>query len=113
MKWLDEVGAMSAMRFAGQPCVTARMGAINFRRSVPVGDTVLIEAYVYDAGSTSIHVSLTVSHEDPLTGQAEPVTETTAVYVAVDEDGEPVSVPDLTVKTDEGQQLRTQVHASH
>jgi len=106
MKWLDEVGAMSAIRFAGRDCVTARMDQINFRRPIPVGDTTVIESYVYDAGETSIRVRLRAARENPRTGEQERTTESYAVYVAIDEDLRPVEVPDLSVRTRRGQRLR-------
>jgi len=46
MKWMDQLGAMAAMRFAGRACVTARFDQINFKRPVDVGDITVIEAYV-------------------------------------------------------------------
>ncbi len=106
MKWLDEVGAMAAMRFSGETCVTARMGAIDFGHPVPVGDTVLIDAYVFDAGETSVHVHLTSYHEDPRTGETTETSWTTTTYVAVDADGDPTSVPTLTVDSERGEELR-------
>jgi acyl-CoA hydrolase len=106
MKWLDEVGAMSAIRFAGRDCVTARMDQVNFRRPIPVGDTTVIESYVYDAGETSIRVRLRAARENPRTGEQERTTESYAVYVAIDEDLTPVGVPDLSVRTRRGQRLR-------
>ncbi|MEF8975483.1 MAG: hotdog domain-containing protein, partial [Halapricum sp.] len=30
MKFMDEIGAMSAMRFAGEPCVTASVEGLDF-----------------------------------------------------------------------------------
>ncbi|GAB7118634.1 hypothetical protein JCM9743_10960 [Natrinema sp. JCM 9743] len=45
MKWLDEVSAMSAMRFAGETCVTARVNELDFERPIRIGDTALVEAY--------------------------------------------------------------------
>lgn len=106
MQWLDEVGAMSAMRFAGATCVTARMGAINFQQPVPTGDIVRIETYVYDAGETSVKVWLIADKEDPRTGERASITRTQAVYVALDEDGAPTSVPELTIETEEEETLR-------
>lgn len=107
MKWLDEVGAMAAMRFAGATCVTAHMGGIDFERPVPTGDIVLIDAYVYDAGETSVHVHLTADREDPRTGDRAPLTRSQAVYVAVNEAGDPTTVPELQVETDEERRLQT------
>lgn len=106
MKWMDEIGAMSAMRFAGENCVTARMDQLNFTRPIPVGDTALIETYVYDAGRTSIRVRITADREDPRTGERERTTESYAVYVAIDEERNPTPVPELTTRTDEGERLR-------
>ena len=65
LKWMDEVGAMSAMRFAGQACVTARIEQVNFERPIPAGQVALIESYVYDAGRTSVRVRLQAFREDP------------------------------------------------
>ncbi|ELZ35051.1 acyl-CoA hydrolase [Halogeometricum pallidum JCM 14848] len=105
MKWMDEVGAMSAMRFAGETCVTARMESVNFHRPIPRGDAALIESYVYAAGRTSVKVRLRVFREDPLTGDTELTTESYFVYVAVDEDGEPTEVPELETNTEYGREL--------
>lgn len=105
LKWMDEAGAMSAMRFSGESCVTARINQLNFRRPVHVGDTALIEAYVYRAGETSVDVRLQAYRENPRTGERDPTTESYFVYVAIDAAGEPTPVPDLTVSTDRGEEL--------
>ncbi|ELZ02887.1 thioesterase superfamily protein [Natrialba chahannaoensis JCM 10990] len=106
MKWLDEVSAMSAMRFAGETCVTARVNELDFERPIQIGDTAVVEAYVYDAGRTSVHVALQAWREEPRTGEIEKTTESSFTFVAIDEDNAPVPVPDLTVDSDEGRQLR-------
>ncbi len=106
MKWMDVVGALSAMRFAGHTCVTARMDQVNFVRPIPRGDTALIEAYVYDAGRTSVRVRLKAFREDPMSGERELTTESYFVYVAIDDQNKPVPVPELTTSTDEGTRLR-------
>jgi acyl-CoA hydrolase len=106
VKWMDEVGALSAMRFAGESCVTASIDQVNFERPIPVGDTVVIESYVYAAGRTSVRVRLQAWREDPLSGDRERTTGSCFVYVAVDEDGDPVPVPELTVEGEESERLR-------
>lgn len=105
MKWMDEIGAMSAMRFAGESCVTAAMDGLEFSRPIPVGDTALVEAYVYDAGRTSVDVRVRAAREEPRTGETERTTDAHFVFVAV-RDGEPVPVPDLIVESEEGERLR-------
>jgi len=106
LKWMDEVGAMAAMRFAGRDCVTARMDQVDFVQPIPVGETALVEAYVYETGRSSVRVRLRVFREDPRSGERELTTESYSVYVAIDDDRDPVEVPPLTVATDEGHRLR-------
>ncbi|MEM4780181.1 MAG: acyl-CoA thioesterase [Halalkalicoccus sp.] len=106
LKWMDEVGAMSAMRFAGESCVTARINQVDFERPVRVGDSALIEAYVYAAGETSVRVRLRAFREDLRTGEREKTTESYFVYVAIDEGRRPTPVPELTVESERGERLR-------
>ncbi|MFB6254260.1 MAG: acyl-CoA thioesterase [Halobacteriaceae archaeon] len=106
MKWMDIVGAMSAMRFAGETCVTARMSQVNFERPIPVGNTALIEAYVYRAGETSVRVRLKAHKEDPRSGETVQTTESYFVYVAIDENRQPTPVPELSIETDQEETLQ-------
>jgi len=110
-KWMDEIGAMSAMRFAGETCVTASIDELNFELPIPLGDVALVEAYVYDAGETSVRVRVRASREDPRTGEAERTTASCFTFVAVDEDGRPVPVPDLSIETAEERELRAQARS--
>ena len=106
VKWMDEVGAMSAMRHAGRNCVTAYINKLDFSRPIPQGNTCVIESYAYATGRTSIRVRLRVFNEDPRTGDREQTTDSYFVFVAVDEDLSPTAVSDLTVETDRCRELR-------
>ncbi|MFT4880702.1 MAG: acyl-CoA hydrolase [Natronomonas sp.] len=106
MKWLDEVGAMSAMRAADNPCVTANVDQLSFEAGVPTGDTVVIEAYVFETGQTSLQVRLKAFQEDPETGERERTTASYFTFVAVDEDGRPTAVPEVTANSERCQRLR-------
>jgi acyl-CoA hydrolase len=105
-KWMDEVGAMSAMCFAGQTCVTASIDQIDFERPIPVGETTVIRSYVYAAGRTSVKVKLEAYREDPRSGERQKTTESYFVFVAVDEDGKPQPVPELTTETERAEMLQ-------
>ncbi len=106
VKWMDEVGAMSAMRHAGESCVTAHISSLNFTRPIPQGDTCVIESYAYETGRTSIRVRMRVYRENPRTGDREQTTDAYFVFVAVDEHQSPVAVPDLTVESERCRELR-------
>ncbi|MFC6716115.1 acyl-CoA thioesterase [Natrialbaceae archaeon GCM10025810] len=106
MKWLDEVGAMSAMRFAAETCVTARVNELDFERPIRIGDVALVESYVYAAGTSSVRVALRAWRENPRTGDTEKTTESSFTFVAIDDDGRPVPVPVLRVDSEEGERLR-------
>ena len=105
LKWMDEAGGMSAVRFAGETCVTAHMDEVNFKQPVPVGETAFIDAYVYDAGRTSVRVRAKVYREDLKSGHRELTTNCYMVFVAIDEQNTPVRVPDLTVSSEVGERL--------
>jgi acyl-CoA hydrolase len=111
LKWMDEIGAMSAMRFAGASCVTAHINQVDFERPVQVGDIALIKAYVYEAGRSSIKVRLQAFREDLRTGEAEKTTESYFVYVAIDEDRTPIPVPELTIGSERGERLREEARS--
>ncbi|MFB6228412.1 MAG: acyl-CoA thioesterase [Halobacteriales archaeon] len=105
-KWMDEVGAMSAMRHAGETCVTARINRLDFERPIPRGDVCVIESYAYATGGTSIRVRLRAFREGPRTGERERTTDSYFVFVAVDEEMQPTSVPELEVGSDRCRELR-------
>ena len=107
MKWMDEVGAMSAMRFAGETCVTAGVDDLSFLRPIPVGDTTLIVREASNGGEfierardeTGIYIRT-------ITGETEATTDSCFTFVAIDEDGKPTAVPELQVETEEGERLQ-------
>lgn len=106
LKWMDEVGAMAAMRFAGENCVTAHINQVNFERPIEVGDTAFIRGYVYDAGRTSVRVRIEAFRENPRTGEREKTTESYFVYVAIDADRTPTPVPELELATEHEEELQ-------
>lgn len=106
VKWMDEIGAMSAMRHAGETCVTARIHGLDFERPIPQGDICVIEAYAYEAGRTSVRVRLRAFREDPRTGEREQTTDSYFVFVSVDAENRPTPVPDLEIGSKQCERLR-------
>lgn len=113
LKWMDEAGAMSAMRFAGNQCVTAHIHNVDFEKPIEVGEIILTESYVYQAGETSVHTRVRAHRENPQTSEVNQTTESHFVFVAIDEDQKPVSVPDLTVATEEGKELQEEAEINY
>lgn len=107
VKWMDEIGAMSAMRHAGETCVTARIDRLDFERPIPQGNTCVIESYVYAVGTTSMRVRLRAYREAPRTGDRQRTTDSYFVFVAVDDSGTPTPVPALDVETERDRRLQT------
>ena len=106
VKWMDEVGAMSAMRLAGETCVTARINSLSFERPIPRGDVCVVESYAYATGETSVRVRLRAYRESPRTGEREQTTDSYFVFVAVDDDMNPTTVPELTVEGERCRELK-------
>ena len=106
VKWMDETGAMSAMRHAGESCVTVHIDDINFEKPIPQGDTCFIESYAYTTGRTSIRVRIQVYRENPRTGEREQTTDSRFVFVAIDESNSPIEVSELAVESDRCRELR-------
>lgn len=106
MRWMDEIGALCAMRHAGETCVTASVNDLDFRRPIPQGDTCVIVGYAYATGRTSIRVRLRAFHEDPRTGEREQTSDSYFVFVATDGDGSPTPVPELEVGSERCERLR-------
>lgn len=110
-KWMDEVGAMSAMRLAGATCVTARIDRLDFERPIPRGDICVIESYAYATGRTSVRVRLRAFREAPRTGEREQTTDSYFVFVAVDEEMNPTEVGELTVAGERCERLQEEALA--
>jgi acyl-CoA hydrolase len=103
---MDETAAMSAMRLAGEPCVTARVDGLDFLRPIPRGDIAVIESWAYRAGETSVDVRVRVDREHPHSGERELTSESSFRFVAITAEGKPTPVPELTIDTDEDEALR-------
>jgi acyl-CoA hydrolase len=105
LHWMDICGAISAMRFASQQCVTASMDHVDFIAPIDTGEIAVIQAYVFNTGQTSVDVKVDVHSENPRTGKQQDTTTSFLSYVAIDEAGQPTPVPDLACETEAEAQL--------
>ncbi len=105
MKLVDEAGALACMRHAQRRVVTVAIDSFVFRHPIKIGDLVILDAEVAFAGRTSLEAEVQVRAENPITGQQIHTNTAYLVYVALDDDGKPTSVPALTAET-EGEERR-------
>ena len=101
MKLVDEAGALVCMRHAQRKVVTVAIDSMVFRQPIRIGDLVIINAEVSYVGRTSMEAEVIVSAENPITGERTHTNTAYLVYVALDDDGRPTSVPPLKVETED------------
>lgn len=95
LEWIDKAGYACAVGWSGRYCVTAYVGNVRFTRPVAVGDLVEATARLVHTGRSSLHILVAVHSGPPGGGALAPATECLMVFVAVDDDGRPVPVPEL------------------
>jgi uncharacterized protein (TIGR00369 family) len=104
MKMVDEAGALCAIRHAQRPAVTVAIDSMVFHFPVKVGDVLRLIARLNHVGRTSMEVGIEVISENPISGKRIRTNSANAVYVALGDDGKPVEVPRLELKTEEERQ---------
>ncbi len=103
MSMVDEAGGVAAARHVGRPVVTVAIDSMAFYSPVYVGNLVVLKASLNYVGRTSMEVGVRVEAEDVLTGQVTHTNSAYLVYVALDENLQPVEVPALVAETPEEQ----------
>lgn len=101
MKLCDEAGGMAATKHARRPAVTVTVDSMNFHSPVNIGNLMTVRAEVTWVGRTSMETRVVVTAENVITGAVTHTNTAYFVYVALDENGRPVSVPPLILETDE------------
>jgi acyl-CoA hydrolase len=97
---MDRAASISARRHSRRIVVTAAVNHVAFNRVIPLGSVVTVEAKVSRAFKTSMEVFLDVWTEDRESGEKTKANEAIYTFVAVDETGKPVKIPELIPETD-------------
>ena len=97
---MDRAASIAAGRHCRQIVVTASVNHVAFNRSIPLGSVVTIEAKVSRAFTSSMEIFLDVWIEDRVSGIRTKANEAIYTFVAVDERGNPTSVPSIEPQTD-------------
>ncbi len=101
MNWMDIASAISAHRHCRRIVVTAAVNNVSFQHPIKLGDVVTIEAKVSRAFNSSMEVYMEVFVEHATTGVRTRCNEAIYTFVAVDQLGSPINVPDLVPETEE------------
>ena len=101
MKLVDEAGALACMRHAQCKVVTVAIDSMVFRQPIRIGDLIILNAEVSYAGRTSMEAEVQVQAENPLTGERTHTNTAYLVYVALNDEGKPTSVPPLQAENDD------------
>lgn len=97
---MDRACSIAARRHSRRIVVTASVNHVAFTKAVPVGSVVTVEAQVSRAFKSSMEVYVDVWIEDRESGEKARVNEGIYTFVAVDETGSPVPVPQINPETE-------------
>jgi len=97
---MDRAASIAARRHSRRIVVTASVNHVAFNRAVPLGSVVTVEAKVSRAFKTSMEIYIDVWMEDRESGARTKANEAIYTFVAVDETGRPVKIPELTPETE-------------
>lgn len=96
---MDRAASISASRHCRHIVVTASVNHVAFSKPIPLGAVVTIEAKVSRAFNTSMEVFIDVWIEDRASGEPTKANEGIYTFVAVDDSGKPVLVPEVLPET--------------
>jgi len=96
---MDRAASIAARRHSRRIVVTASVNHVAFNKAVPLGSVVTVEAKVSRAFKTSMEVFIDVWIDDRESGEKSKANEGIYTFVAVDESGSPVSVPEIEPQT--------------
>lgn len=97
---MDRAASIAARRHSRRIVVTASVNHVAFSKAVPLGSVVTVEAKVSRAFKTSMEVFIDVWIEDRESGERSKANEAIYTFVAVNDTGRPVSVPEVLPQTD-------------
>jgi acyl-CoA hydrolase len=104
LHWMDICAAMSAHRHCKRVVVTASVNNVSFNMPIRLGSIITLQAKVSRAFSTSMEMFIDVWVEDPVTGEKKKSNEAIYTFVAVDQHGSPLPVPEIIPETEEEKQ---------
>ena len=103
MAWIDVCAGIAAARHARRVAVTVSMDDLHFRAPIYLGEVAILKAQVNRSWHTSMEVGVKVEAENTLTGERRHCSSAYLTFVALDEHGRRVAIPELTPESEDEQ----------
>ncbi|MCK5103431.1 MAG: acyl-CoA thioesterase [Cyclobacteriaceae bacterium] len=105
MYWMDIAAGISALKHSNSMAVTASVDNISFRHPIEMGCVITLEAKVTRAFKSSMEVYIKVTAEN-ISKKTKFISNSAFfTFVAVDNSGKPVPVPEAIPETDNEKEL--------
>jgi acyl-CoA hydrolase len=101
MHLVDLAAAISAIRHARHPAVTASVDSLHFLQPVNIGELIILRASVNRVFRTSMEVGVKVMTERLLTGERRHTCSAYLTFVALNREGKAVPIPPVIPETEE------------
>jgi len=101
MHLVDLSGAISAIRHACRPVVTASVDSLQFLHPVHIGELIVLRASVNRVFHSSMEVGVRVFTEKLTTGERLHTCSAYLTFVALDENGKPVAICPVIPETED------------
>lgn len=101
LAWMDVIASVAAHRHCKRVVVTASVNNVSFKKPIPQSSIVTLEAKVSRSFNSSMEVFVDVFVEDPVTGVRDKCNQAIYTFVAVDQNGGPIQVPEIVPETAE------------
>lgn len=99
----DRLALVVAERHSAHVCVTAAVDSIHFRAPAKGNDTLLFSLALNRSWGSSMEIGARVEAENSYTGDVRHILSAFFTFVALDEEGKPVDVPQVIPETDDQQ----------
>jgi acyl-CoA hydrolase len=100
LQWIDELAGIVCRRHSGMGVTTASIDNLNFRRAAYQNDMIVLVGKLSYVGRTSMEVRVDTFIENEQ-GIRTNINRAYIVMVAIDQEGKPVPVPGIEIKTAE------------
>jgi len=105
MHRMDMVAALAAQKHSGRIVVTKSVDNIIFDRAIKLGEAVTITARVTRTFNSSMEVHLEAITQNFFTSEKNVSNSAFFTFVAVDQNGRPIDVPEIRPETEEEKRM--------